>query len=209
MKICIIILYSKSWQEIADIVIPNLEKYAKKHNYNTFVRCYEEPFSGFEKLEWAEFYMKDYEAVWSLDCDTLITNHSIRIEDFIDNEHTFFLCEDYNGLNCGSFIISKTEWANVLLEYLMKKRGMPKMYCEQDAINAFIIDKPYVADAKIKVLPHPSINSYLYNLYPEIPLLNHEQGQWQKGDFVLHLPGVSMQKRLDILKQKTEEIIYE
>jgi hypothetical protein len=29
----------------------------------------------------------------------------------------------------------------------------------------------------------------------------HKDGNWEEGDFVLHLPGLSMQKRIEILSQ--------
>jgi hypothetical protein len=55
----------------------------------------------------------------------------------------------------------------------------------------------------IKILEHPSINSYDYNLYPEFKdhsLTNG--GQWNKNHFIFHAPGLKLEQRLDIFKSK-------
>ena len=83
-------------------------------------------------------------------------------------------------------------------DYILCCKGEPKMYCEQDAINKYLSEFPH--DNNIKFLTHPSINSYLYENYPEIPAQEEEYGQWVPGNFVLHLPGMSQEKRIEIMK---------
>ena len=66
---------------------------------------------------------------------------------------------------------------------------------EQAAITGMVRDWK-----RSKFLPHPSINSYLYREYGE----NRPQteGQWFKGDFLLHLPGLPLSRRLAIVARK-------
>lgn len=216
MKICILVLYTESWQELADIVLPNLKKYAKKHLYYTHIEKYEKEFSGFEKLVWCKKLLEEYDVIWSLDMDTFITNHTIRIEQFINkgsNYRLFFITKDYNGINAGSFIIQKDtlnagahEW---LLNEFLNKQGVGGVYCEQDAISLWHKEHERTMKTLVDILPHPSINSYKYELYPEIPYQTHEQGQWQKGDFILHLPGIGINQRVEIFNKIKEDIIYE
>lgn len=210
MNIGVQILYTQSWQDVAVITIPVIQKYCELHNYNSIIRTYQNDFSGFEKLiRIKEAFQNDkYNAIWSLDCDTLITNSSIKIEKYIFDDKDFFITKDYNGINGGSFIIKNSEYGNWFLDECLKLQGEPKIYCEQDAFTEMIKRLNMFAD-KIAILGHPSINSYLYENYPEIPTQTHEQGQWQRGDFLLHLPGIGMDKRLEILKDKKQHIIYE
>lgn len=209
--ICILVLYSCSWQELADIVLPNVKAYAEKQEYTPLFKSYPDVFSGYEKIRHIKAIFENIvaDAVWSLDLDTLITNHTKKIEDFIDDEHDAYFTRDYNGLNCGSFIIKNSEFSLTLLDTVLTLEGLPKMYCEQDAFNEIFKLAVLLPDmfSKIKLLPHPSINSYLYENYPDIPKQTHEQGQWQQGDFVLHLPGMGLEKRIEILSKMKEQII--
>jgi hypothetical protein len=198
-EILIQVLYSQNWQPIADVVVPVISEYATKHEYDIWVVKYSDTFSGFKKIEQIIEGIPNYKAIWSIDMDTLITNKEIKIESFIDDEHNFFICKDFNGINAGSFIVRNSVWSNTFLTYLLNKQGKPKMECEQNAIEEFIEEFPN--HDKIKILPHPSINSYLYENYPECGKQTHETGQWEKGDLLLHLPGLPLHKRLNILNQ--------
>lgn len=207
--ICILILYSDSWKGLADIVLPNANEYAHKHGYYILFKSYPDVFSGYEKIRHINAIFKTLvvDAVWSLDLDTLITNHTKKIEDFIDNEHDYFICKDYNSINAGSFIIRKSEWSENFMQYVMEQEGKEKMYCEQNGIEAYM--KEFPNDEKIKILPHPSINSYLYENYPDIPPQTHEQGEWIEGDFLLHLPGIGLEKRIEIMSKIKPKLYYD
>jgi hypothetical protein len=55
----------------------------------------------------------------------------------------------------------------------------------------------------IKIVGHPSFNSFDYSLYPEHShITKREDGNWHEGDLLLHLPGISMEQREKILKEK-------
>src|SRR5690242_19869072 len=111
MRICISILYTKDWEELADIVIPNVEIYAAKHGYELVAKKYNQRFSGYEKLIHVKELLTECGAVWSLDLDTLITNHNIKIESFLHTHSGLFICKDVNGLNAGSFIFRNRQWS--------------------------------------------------------------------------------------------------
>lgn len=209
MKIAVQILYTESWQPIADIVLPVAEKYCLKHGYNIIVGKYPEPCLsdfGYKKLENIKllFENNEYDVIWSLDLDTLITNLKVKVEDFIGNDHDFYICKYPNGINAGSFIFKNTEWAIEFLRRTIGYRGRPKMYCEQDAFNRYV--NVYGVE-NIKFIEHPSINSTLFKLYPEFGKQKHEDGQWEPGDFVLHLPALGIEKRIELLNEYKSKIV--
>jgi hypothetical protein len=191
-------LYTSDWSELAKLSVPNLVNYCRKQGYTWNVQCVSSPFSGYQKILYIQQLFNNNEAdlVVSIDCDVLITNYNKRVEDYLSGEHSFFICNDFNGINAGVFAIKKTDWSKDFLSYLLLCQGEPDMHCEQDAIIKYT--KEFPNDTNIQILPHPSINSYLYENYPEIPFQTHEQGQWVSGDFLLHLPGLSNQKRIEI-----------
>lgn len=202
-------LYTDGWLDLAKVVVPNVVNYCRKHNYRWAISRISEPYDGFTKLTGIKniFDNNDADIVWSLDCDTLITNYTIKVDSLLDDKYDAYFCNDYNGLNAGSFIIKNSNWSDIFLGYCLNLKGLEKMYCEQDAIVGYIKDHP--SETKIKILAHPSINSYLYENYPEIPTQSHEQGNWKQGDLLLHLPGINNEKRLSIINEYKLKIIYE
>jgi hypothetical protein len=201
MKILIQILYTESWKDIADAVLPNYQKYCDKNGYELVAIQQSGSYNGFDKIKYIlQLFKNGCDICWSLDCDTMVTNHNIKIEDFISEDYDAYFTKDYNGLNCGSFIIRRCAWAEEFMCSVLALEGEDGIYCEQDAILAHFNRGLNTEYNRIKFLPQSTINSYKYELYPEIPPQTHEQGQWQEGDFVLHLPGLGMEQRLNILK---------
>jgi len=185
---------------MAKVVLPNATEYCNRHGYEFNFVWYPEPCNpdfGYNKLiKIKELFSKGIDVVFSLDLDVLITNHNINVTDFLDDDYDFFVTKDVNGVNCGSFIIRNTKWSNDFINLLLKKRGEPGMHCEQDALRAYMEEYQITP---IKILKHPSINSYLYQNYLEFGEQKHEDGQWREGDFILHVPGLGTERRLEIL----------
>lgn len=207
MRIVVSMVFTSDWYDIADITVTNTEHYCRKHGYGIIPEIMDNPYNGFQKIKSIQtLFEVGADVIWSLDCDTLITNHTISVDNFLKENKYFYITKDFNDINAGSFIIKKSKWSNSFLEYLLRQEGGDKMYCEQDAIVKFIKEFGY---DNICILSHPSINSYKYELYPEIPLQTHQQGNWEQGDFILHLPGVILEKRIEIMNEYKPKIIYE
>lgn len=210
MKVIVQVLYTHDWGELAGVTSPNIFEYCIKHGYHPYFLCVKKPYDAFDKIRnCLSNFELGFDVVWCLDADAMVTNTKIPLESFVDDKRDFYLCEDVNGYNTGSFIVKKSEWSINFLNEVLSQINKDGVYCEQDAIincmNAQITDK-------IRVLPHPSINSYKYDEYGdnygrinpnpnENKMPKHEEGNWQEGDFVLHLPGVSMKKRIEIFSQ--------
>lgn len=201
-KIAISTIYTSDWQEIIDIVSPNLEIYCNRHGYDMFLTKYERGLKDFDKIRWLLDAMKwDYDFIWQLDADAVITNHKIRIEEFIDSKHDLFICKDINSVNCGSFIIRNTEWSEWLLAWMLDLEGVAGNHCEQDALNEYLQSFPNQVERRVKFLEHPAINSYQCNLYKEYDNVVAPKENWVENDFVLHLPGIGMEQRVKILNE--------
>jgi hypothetical protein len=200
--ICILVLYTEGWSNIAGIVLPNIKAYAKKYGYTLRHECFPEPYPsdfGYKKLEKTQALLDEgFEAVWNLDLDTLITDMNFKVDDWLNVQDSLFITESVNGINAGSFILMNTQWSRWFINECLKRRGDEGVYCEQDAMNDFI--KEYGWN-NICIMPHPSINSFRYDLYPEHPEIREvKDGHWVEGSsFVLHLPGISMSDRYRIL----------
>ncbi len=193
----VFIYYTPDWQPLADIVLPKVKEYCKRWHYRFYAGCHvsmDNPV-GMYKMYYLLLELCDDDFIWVLDLDTLITNPSIPFTQFTDNEHDIFITEDIHGINAGSWIIRNTEAARLFVRTVINNFDAPE---EQTVM------KRYLDLVKIKLLPHPSINSYKYELYKNIlkdelgeTVMSHEEGQWQPGDLLLHLPGLDMQTRIN------------
>ena len=66
----------------------------------------------------------------------------------------------------------------------------------------------------IKILPQKSMNSYDYDLYGYNRLISIDklgtQGHWEKGDFIIHIPGFGpdrFQERMSHFNKYIKEVI--
>lgn len=194
----------EDYQVIADLTIPTKDAYCERFGYRHMVHA--GPY-GNERLYWAIQRLQlvydylfsgvnDVDAVWALNPQSLITSLKIDVADYLTPDHDFFITADINGLNAGSFIVRKTEWSRRYLECLLKLApNVNHGHWEQMAmIRTYQL--PEWAP-KIGILPHPSINSYLYSRLYNMP--DTTPGQWKPGHLVLSLPGTTFQQRIEIL----------
>lgn len=212
MKAAVITTQSESWQDLSEIVIPVMRAYCDKQGYE-FIVHHIPPAFEFYKINAliTTLELLEYDLVLCLDLDILITNHNIRFETFIDPDHDFYITQDINEINVGSVIVKRTDWTRWFLQEILGS------YAENEQ-NAL---KPFMGHSKVKILGHPSINSYPYDEYApnwglipdRTPLLDiedkptHEQGNWQPGDFIAHLPGLTNARRIEIFNRLKKQII--
>ncbi len=194
MNAAIYIYYTPSWQPLADIVLPRVKEYCVKHSYKWIIAHDSKNFLwSFNKMDGLKQIISlfTYDFIWVLDLDTLITNPSIPFTDFTDDEHDIFITRDINGINAGSWIIRNTEASRKFVSMIVDNFDAPH---EQILMNKYL----HMVD--VKYLPHPSINSDDYNQYNGFGLAvpAHDQGQWQLGDLLLHLPGLTLEQRIEI-----------
>ncbi len=200
MKVLICTEWCPRYQEVADVSLPNLYEYAKIHGYDVReIKLTNEEGFHYKKNEFFKDVMgrTHYDLIFYKDIDSIITNMTIPITDFIDDEHSLFIChDDIMGINGGSLIIKNDkngEWVNwfILLERGKFNNEQEVMEYHKEALQAL---------GFMKILPHPSINSYPYNEYPELEMVSAEKGNWEVGQFLLHCPALPYEKRAEILR---------
>ena len=193
-------MFSKSHEELAEVSMPNLLEYAKIHGYDTRIIYIENDKWEYKKHEaFREYFKEGYDLIWYKDVDSIITNLTIPITNFIDDENSFYITKDFNELNGGSVIIKNTKEG---IEFNDMTLEQPRYFeNEQNFYNSGAMAT--FGDHLMKILPHPSINSYHYNLYPECKeyVGREDLGDWKEGNFMLHVPALQMEQRIKILKQ--------
>jgi galactosyl transferase GMA12/MNN10 family len=213
MNFAIVSLNDKNYQPLADLTWEqNKVKYAERHDYG--YACKTDGFYnvviGFEKIWFMRDMLDAYPDIdwlWWTGTDTLITNMSIKLEDRVDNNYHFVIATDCNGINADSFFVRNTPEGRGYLDLIKSKYDQYKahVWAEQQVI----IDTAEANKDIIKFLPQKDINAYDYGLYPEcVPKDKFDNdGQWSKGDLLIHWPGTSLWQRIDLAKKYMEQIV--
>lgn len=219
MSYGLVSMYNVAYEELAQLThVQNKVLYAKKYNYELYTKT--SNFSTTYNINFEKVFIileafksnPDLEWCFWLDCDAVVTNFNVKIEDHVDNNYHFVISSDVNGLNAGSFLVRNSP------------RGVA--YLEEIGSNAYNYahtlwqEQQYIVDTYeqhkdiIKVVPQKNINSYNYELYSnsyeknEKWYLAYSDGNWEPGHYVLHWPGVPNHTRLELAKKVQNQIVF-
>ena len=221
MNIGIATLHNLSYKDLAYYTYDNnLVEYAKRHSY--YIACKKDNFSTdyliyFEKIKFILDTFKDnpdLDWIWWLDCDAMITNYNIKLENIIDNDYDVIMSTDFNGLNCGSFLVKNSNRGKAWLEMIFSQRYVYKFYSHPWPEQIIIMETARNYTEILKVVPQKTFNSYYYSLYGSN--YGHDgsgldrlgiSGNWQPGDFVIHFPGYPNNQRIEWIKTFSDNAV--
>ncbi len=216
MSIAIATFNLANYKELADITDSTKIEYCQRHGYKFFAlrnACYSHRL-GFNKIHYTLDIFKRFPDVeWLLfsECDAMITNLKIRIEDKIDDSFHFIVPIDAYNINSGNFLARNTkegrEYLQMIIDSELAYRG--QWQGEQQVIIDTYKNYPNV----VKLVEQRYMNSYELELYPED--IKHLQGkdmlgnpaQWEQGDWIVHWAGKSLQARLQRARELTKLIV--
>lgn len=178
--------------------------YVRRHGYDLVVDY--EAHTRERGAVWWKFDMvrrlikKDqWDWIWWLDFDTLITNTDIKVADIIQDtlnnatnpdELDYLFSHDCNDLNLGSFVVRSHERSLKFLDDIyaieasVKKQDKDAQLSEQDAITKLMEQDP-ASKKRTAVIPQ-----WMINAFPdEIPCYEDPPRPWEHGFFLLHFAG--------------------
>jgi hypothetical protein len=216
LKIIVYTLFNEKYYELANITVPNKMEYCEKHNYDFQYRAEKFFYThiGFEKIHRVlELFEKEnFDILYWCGADTLITNFNKNIEDIIDTNFHFFLTKDYNDINGGVFLFNTSTKGLKYFYHIKEKmyefasQNVYKFGEEQTAM-IYTHNDPQFSDT-IKILPQRSMNSYPYDKVYGHPNGYLDKlgfnGNWEKGDFIIHIPGFGP----DLFHKRMEHFNY-
>ena len=198
----------------------NKKLYAEAHNYKAFL--FDDYSSNFDRFKYALSILDSNPEImwlWYTDCDSVITNFDVKIEDRIIQSSNVILSTDSNGVNTGSILLKNSEDTRRFLHAILALEfaSQGKWDSDQWAINHLcswpdtgsssyptgenLIVPPWWYNT-ITIVPQKHMNSYNYQLYPyvhkPVDKLN-SVGSWEDGDWLLHLPGLDLDHRVAII----------
>ena len=184
--------------------IVNKALYATHHGYTLLVypRQDEERAPSWSKLVSIRhaINLEKYEWVLWLDGDTLVTNFSTTVESILPTEpHVqFVLGQDCNGVNAGVMLARSSLLALGVLERLYHGAHITKNSVAHPWWEQFSIHQVLAKDAEVqrltKLVPQNTFNSY----HEDVKCLGLDAHHWIPGDFILHMPGISQDRRNEL-----------
>lgn len=237
MKIAIVSSHITSgeldYSEVAKLTTyGNHAEYCKRHGYAQLVKTGDWQWATVHPVTWERLgflFLKmvqgEFDWYWLLGTDTLITNLAVRLEDIIakadGTQHVLACAEWCSPIQADSMLFRNApETVHFLAEILRlypKYKGHP--WVEQQAM----IDTRAEHEKILKILPQRVMNAYDYEVYrkpssqyatypgePRVMAgkdLFDNDGQWQKGDFVIHFPGTPRWWRLQNIPKYLEQVV--
>ena len=187
-------------------------------------------------MGWGKIYLmkeamdKYPDATWifNTDCDVMITNMDIKLEEIIKkyaSEGTHVMVPaDCNGINCGNMLIKNSEVGKAFVNTVIASLPVYRHW--------YLFENQYIQDLLVgshleesgvkpggttmwarvgKVLPQRVMNSYDYTNHPtlkgrkEYNDILGTDGQWQKGDFLVQWPATDLEFRIGAAKKVVDE----
>ncbi len=209
MKFCITTETDEAYRSVSNISHPLWQEYCDRHGYDFSVREASESERGpvWERVpHMLQKLSEGYDWVVHVDADTIPTNFHIPLTEFIDNEKSIVIsCAPYKGqsiFNDGVFFANGRKFGDLVLQKSWSlNRPEENIFCAQDAMYRLCTGywREYFS-----VQPQKRFNSFLWSEYRE-PIST--PGTWTLGDFVLHLPGMTNQRRVELLTEYKERIL--
>jgi len=197
-----------SFQELGNLTLPSKIDYCKTHGYDFYLQ--ETDFDYSKKIAWARIKIiieKIKENKWDwilyLDADTMICNHTIRLENLVDDNYDIIISRNFAKqeyeINCGVMLIKCSEWSLKFFENLYTKSEFYNHdWAEQAAIMDELEKKEEIRN-HFKFVHNRYFNSYAHKWYPE--------DNFQIGDFICHAAGSSNEFRYKLFSELNNKII--
>lgn len=196
-----------NYQDLADLTDQTKREYCDRYGYKFFV-LKENKYSdimGFNKIGFMlDLLNTNPEIDWLLlsECDATITNLTIPMDDKTDNDYHVIIPVDRLNLNAGNILVRNTTEGRGYLQMIMdsepeyREAGWAEQQVMIDTIDNF-------TDI-VKIVPQRYMNSYIQAPYDYCDVRTDvlgNSGEWQVGDWILHLPGLHKPVRIDVTKE--------
>jgi len=223
MKFALTCFYDDNYVPLGDLTWKeNKKQYCERHNYQHLGFKYnthgDHTSHGFIHMQIINKIFNDpknsFDWLWKTGCDSMITNMTVKLESIVEKYATdkthLIVAKDMRGVNVDSFLLKNSDKSRKFVDdiYNLKEKYKNTHWMEQQAIidyckSTFIEETVYV--------PQKTFNSYNYEFYKDLnpPYLDEtgENGQWEKGDFLFHWPGVGINDRINLYYKHKEDII--
>ena len=206
-------LHDANYSDLAALTDAPKREYCDRYGYQFHVltEMKYSTITGFNKIHFAlDLFKQHPEIEWLLfsECDAMITNLNIRIEDKIDDDYHFIVPVDRLNINSGNFLARNSEQGRAYLQMIVDSEAAYKdvAWAEQQVI----IDSIEQYQDIVKIVPQKYMNSYEPEIYDycdaRFDVLGNS-GAWEPGDWIVHWPGTYKPTRISRAEAHTQLLI--
>ena len=195
-------LHDLNYKDLAQLTDSPKQEYCNLHGYQFFVldELKYSSITGFNKIHYTlEIFNNHPEIEWLLfsECDAMITNFTIKIEDRIDNDYHFIVPVDRLNINSGNFLARNSGQGRAYLQMIIDSEESYKNveWAEQQVIIDTIEEYQNI----VKIVPQKYMNSYEPDIYDYCDArfdIFGNSGAWEPGDWIVHWPGTYKPTRI-------------
>ena len=188
-------LHDANYQDLAELTDSPKQEYCDLHGYRFFVldNLRYSAITGFNKIHYTlEIFNNNPDIEWLLfsECDAMITNFTVRIEDRINDDYHFIVPVDRLNINSGNFLARNTEQGRAYLQMIIDKESeyQDHEWAEQQVIIDTIEQYQHI----VQIVPQRYMNSYepeIYDYCDASKDILGNSGAWESGDWIVHWPG--------------------
>ena len=200
-KICIVMFYTdniKSYSQLAEQINEN---YAQKWGYDFHVQYHRESDRApqWDKVKVISNKLSEYDYIFWIDSDAIITNYNIQLERFINKapNKNILICDDKpNGgyINTGTMFFKNTLWSKFFLKKWWdlgtEMKYEHKFAHEQDVLKHLLLTNKYNTMDNTKIFNVDDFNTN----YPG--KMTHNDNK-----FVLHLMSTTEKERVNTFEK--------
>jgi predicted O-methyltransferase YrrM len=202
-RVAVVSAWDREGAALAELTAPNKEAYCRRHGYTWRpAELFEESVEHGPAFCWAKIgaireALGGADWVCWMDADLLIMDQTRPLSDFLSPGVDLVASHDVNGMNNGVLFWRDSPWTRGMLDRWEAARPRFAHYVnpEQSALVHLLYREP---KERWAVVPQRLFNSYLYDLYPAYDC---PEGNYAPGDFILHLPALPNDRRLEILRE--------
>lgn len=200
MNTALLSFYTSDYQPLVDVTGPVKDAYCARWGYAHIVKL--APYGdasryyAFQRLHYLRDLLfgdlpegRGIETVLVMNSHAQVMNHSIPVEALLNDSHDFYIAADVNGLNAGVFVVRKSEWLKTWLDFLLALEAVHHDHCWKE--QKLMQDNWQRAEFKprIQLVDQRRLGAYLWKFYA---WADTSPGQWQPGDWIIHVPGRSV-----------------
>lgn len=195
--------YTDEWKPMVDLVEPLWREYADRHGYQLKLVLCDNHFPPYHYSFTKTFFVSQWlknggsrfvDSTFVIDLDMIPTNMNHVLERTICRSGargigSVAMGKDINGWNSGAYFVSNLPYNLSWLDTIVNLRGVTTS--EQHAM--WLINEPF------DVSETEAVNFIPYEEYEGFEFQRKAHySQWEPGDFTLHLPGMTNEKRMEL-----------
>lgn len=189
---------------VFNLSVPNKLEYCLRHRLQlaSVIHKNYHPYNNWgERESFILDALDSYNCDWVFfqGADTLVTNMTVDLRQFLSTEFDIIIGVDINGINNDSMFFQNTPKTHEFLKRVINKRT--SVANDQVAMGAVMTEMSELRISRVsqRLFNSMKYDEYGYGLYPE--------GNWQPGDFVIHFAGLLNQRRILLMNEYLNKVI--